>query len=67
MRSNRDFILVNLRMSRNFVELIDRVAKLTGSTRSDLIRRAVEYYIAELKKSNLITDLEERLREVKPQ
>jgi len=55
-------ILVNLTMTRSFVELIDEVAKLTGSTRSDLIRRALEYYIAELKKTNLLGDLERRVK-----
>jgi metal-responsive CopG/Arc/MetJ family transcriptional regulator len=47
-------------MSRSFVDLIDEVAKLTGSTRSDLVRRAVEHYITELKQANLISDLERR-------
>jgi len=50
-------IQVNVWMPRAFVQVIDEVAKLTGSTRSDLIRRAMEHYIQELKQSNLIQDI----------
>jgi metal-responsive CopG/Arc/MetJ family transcriptional regulator len=52
-----DRVQVNILMPKGFVRFIDETAKLTGSTRSDLIRRAVEHYIAELKKANLLSDL----------
>jgi metal-responsive CopG/Arc/MetJ family transcriptional regulator len=52
-----DKVQVNVWMPKSFVELIDETARLTGSTRSDLIRRAVEHYIAELKRTNLMSDL----------
>jgi metal-responsive CopG/Arc/MetJ family transcriptional regulator len=50
-------VQVNVWMPRSFVRFIDETAKLTGSTRSDLIRRAIEHYIAELKQVNLLSDL----------
>ena len=52
-------VQVNVWMPRAFVKFIDETAKLTGSTRSDLIRRAVERYIQELKQTNLLHDLRE--------
>ncbi|MEM0049010.1 MAG: ribbon-helix-helix domain-containing protein [Candidatus Bathyarchaeia archaeon] len=51
-------VQVNVWMPRRFVRLIDETAKLTGSTRSDLIRRAVERYLQELKESSLIRDIQ---------
>jgi metal-responsive CopG/Arc/MetJ family transcriptional regulator len=50
-------VQVNIWMPKGFVNVIDATAKLTGSTRSDLIRRAVEHYLAELKQANLIRDI----------
>ncbi|MEM0057747.1 MAG: ribbon-helix-helix domain-containing protein [Candidatus Bathyarchaeia archaeon] len=50
-------VQVNVWMPKRFVELIDETARLTGSTRSDLLRRAVERYIKELKEVNLLRDL----------
>jgi metal-responsive CopG/Arc/MetJ family transcriptional regulator len=52
-------VQVNVWMPKAFVRFIDETAKLTGSTRSDLIRRAVERYIQELKQENLLRDLQE--------
>ncbi|MCR8455804.1 MAG: ribbon-helix-helix domain-containing protein [Candidatus Korarchaeota archaeon] len=51
-------VQVNIWMPRGFVRLIDETAKLTGSTRSDLIRRAVERYLQELKESSLIREIQ---------
>jgi len=44
-------------MPKWFVTLIDETAKLTGSTRSDLIRRALERYLQELKQTNILRDI----------
>jgi metal-responsive CopG/Arc/MetJ family transcriptional regulator len=52
-----DKVQVNIWMPKAFVRFIDETARLTGSTRSDLIRRAVERYIQELKQTNFIRDI----------
>jgi predicted DNA-binding protein len=48
---------ISTRVPEAFIDLIDETAELTGSTRSDIIRRAIEHYIAELKQVNLLSDL----------
>jgi metal-responsive CopG/Arc/MetJ family transcriptional regulator len=53
-------VQINFWIPRTFLKLIDETAKLTGSTRSDLLRRAVERYLQELKESNIIQDLKGR-------
>jgi metal-responsive CopG/Arc/MetJ family transcriptional regulator len=60
--SRKGKLKVDVLMSRTFVQLVDEVAGLTGSTRSDLIRRALERYIHELKQANLLRDLREARR-----
>ena len=50
-------VQVNVWMPKQFVKFIDETAELTGSTRSDLIRRAVERYLQELKQTNLLRDI----------
>ena len=50
-------VQVNVYMPKRFVTLIDETAKLTGSTRSDLIRRALERYLQELKQTNILRDI----------
>jgi metal-responsive CopG/Arc/MetJ family transcriptional regulator len=52
-------VQVNVLMAKAFVRLIDEAARLTGSTRSDVVRRALERYIAELRQSGLMSALRE--------
>jgi len=59
MLGGKGKLKVDVLMPKTFVQLIDEVAELTGSTRSDFIRRAVERYIQELKQTNLLRDLRE--------
>jgi metal-responsive CopG/Arc/MetJ family transcriptional regulator len=54
-------IQITVWMSEPFVKLIDEFAGLTGSTRSDFLRRAAERYIQELKQSNIIKDIKENM------
>lgn len=56
-RLDMEIMQVNVIMPRRFVKLIDQVARFTGSTRSDLIRRALERYVQELKNSNILRDI----------
>jgi|GEM_PF-4938233 len=55
-----DKVQINFWIPRAFLQLIDEAARLTGSTRSDLLRRAIEAYLLELKKSSMLQDLRGR-------
>ena len=55
-----DKVQINFWIPRAFLQLIDETAKLTGSTRSDLLRRAIEAYLRELKESSMLQDLRGR-------
>jgi predicted DNA-binding protein len=52
-------VQINVWMPQVFVHLIDEAARFTGSTRSDVVRRALERYIAELRQSGLLSALKE--------
>jgi metal-responsive CopG/Arc/MetJ family transcriptional regulator len=44
-------------IEQGFITLIDEAAGLTGSTRSDFVRRALEHYLRDLKESSLLDSL----------
>jgi metal-responsive CopG/Arc/MetJ family transcriptional regulator len=50
-------IQVTIILPKGLLQLLDDMAELLGSPRSDLIRRAIEEYLEKLKQSSLIQDL----------
>jgi metal-responsive CopG/Arc/MetJ family transcriptional regulator len=50
-------IQVTIILPKGLLRLLDDMAELLGSPRSDLIRRAIEEYLEKLQQSSLIQDL----------
>ena len=50
-------IQVTIMLPKGLLRLLDDMAELLGSPRSDLIRRAIEEYLEKLQQSSLIQDL----------
>lgn len=46
--NNRKSMQVNIFMPQQFVQRIDLASKETGSSRSEFIRRCVDYYLREV-------------------
>jgi metal-responsive CopG/Arc/MetJ family transcriptional regulator len=50
-------IQVTIMLPKGLLRLLDDMAELLGSPRSDLIRRAIDEYLEKLQQSSLIQDL----------